>query len=294
MNRLKKSVTVRFFSIDAHGQFFIDFVTNFSSNAAGSNSSRILTLRKKKYLVKLAGEHVISGENCFAITAVRERNTWQTKALSNGKITGISPNQGIVGDPYFFLIVPGKRLLLGFTSGPGGSLKSVGNTVLDQFGGDRLLKVKLDLIPKEKEFSTLKEIPAYSSLHFKINSSSFSEVADDAPQLIKDLSAAPYIENNMQLSLDLDVNNSSPNYMSRENVLEIVNYLSEHEGCTVLKVKGVGNNGDLISLDFGNAFLNYRTEISTRASYVEEDISIKVLEAAFLEYFESNFSQKKA
>lgn len=284
MNRIKKSIIVRFFSIEANDGFFDNFESSFIANKDVTLRARVFNLRNKKHLIKVSEEHSLLDTIAYAITVVRERNTWQTKATSDGIITGISLNQGIIGDPYFFFVVPNKKILLGFTSGPSGSLKSVGKTMLEQFNNDRLGKIKLDLIPKEKEFSTLKELPEYSRLHFKVNSSSLSDISSDAPQLIKNLSTAPYIDSGMQLALDLELNDSSDNMLSKDNVLEIVNYLSDHEGCTVLKLKGVNSEGASISLDFGNAFFNYKTEITTRNKFIDESSSIDVLKDALSKY----------
>ncbi len=286
MNRIKKNIIIRFFNADAKDSFFPDFISNFKTNKDGESQSRIFNLRTKKHLIKISHEHDFSGTTAYAVTVVRERNTWQTKATSDGKITGISLNQGIIGDPYFFFFVPTKKILLGFTSGPSGSLKSVGRTMLNQFSNDRQEKIKLNLIPKENEFDTLNELPAYSSLHFKINSSSLSDVSEDAPKLIKDLSLAPYIDTNMQLALDLQFNDQPDTTLTKDNVLEIVNYLSDHEGCTVLKVKGVNSEGAPIYLDFGNAFINHKTEIITRNTFIDEESAIVSLTNALTEYLE--------
>jgi hypothetical protein len=284
MNRIKKSIVVRFLSIEARDSFFDNFVSNFRTNKDGALSSRVFNVKTKKHLIKISKEYNFSGTSAYAITVVRERNTWQAKAHSDGKITGLSLNQGIIGDPYFFFVVPNKKLLLGFTSGPSGSLKSVGKTMLDQFSNDRLEQIKLNLVPKEKEFDILNELPAYSSLHFKINSSSLADVSEDAPELIKNLSTAPYIESNMQLALDLELNNSSGNALSKDSILEIVNYLSDNDGCTVLKVKGIDSQGNSIHLDFCNAFLNYKADIATRSTFIDEDLSINVLNNALSDY----------
>lgn len=284
MNRMKKNITVRFFSIEAKDSFFDDFISNFISNTENTIGTRVFNLRSKKYLIKTSGISEKIMADAYAVTVVRERNTWQAKATSDGKITGISLNQGIIGDPYFFFVVPAYKILLGFTSGPSDSLKSVGKTMLEQFRNDRKEYIKINLIPKEKGFLTLKELPEYSSLHFKINSSSLSDISEDAPQLIKNLSSAPYIESNMQLVLDLEFNETTNKFLSKDNVLEIVNYLSDHDGCTVLKVKGFNDEGTLVNLDFGNAFFNYKTEISTRNKFIDEDSSMQVLNAALSEY----------
>ncbi len=287
MNRLKKNVTVHFFSIEAKVEFFKNFVSSFVANKANDLSSRIFNIRTKKHLIKISEEYLFLSISAYCVTVVRERNTWQTKATSDGKITGISSNQGIIGDPYFFFVVPSKGILLGFTSGPSGSLKSVGKSMLEQFNTDRTEQIKLNLIPKEKEFSTLKELPAYSSLHFKLNSSSLADISEDAPQLIKNLSSAPYIESNMQLSLDLELNDSIGTTLSKENIIEIINYLSDHDGCSLLKVKGIDNDGTLIQLDFGNAFLNHKTEITTRNKFIDEETSTKILKEALSKYLDN-------
>jgi len=279
MNKITKGVTVRFFSIETQNSYFDNFVSSFVTNRDSSLSSRIFNLKDKKHLIKVSEKFEISDVHAYFVSVVRERNTWQTKATSDGKITGISLNQGIIGDPYYYFVVPQKQVLLGFTTGPIVSLKSVGKTMLDQFNSDRQNDIKLNLIPKEKEFDKLKELPEYSRLHFTITSSAFAEKTEDAPQLIKDLSAAPYIDQDMQLSLELQ--------LDKENVIEIVNFLSEHEGCTVLKVKGLDENGGKVSLDFGDAFLSHKTKIETRHKYIDESLSLGVLKEAFSEFVTS-------
>ncbi|WP_426697161.1 hypothetical protein ACP6EV_20940 [Aeromonas hydrophila] len=287
MSKMKKAISVLFFSIEAKDYFFNNFISNVIANVDNALPTRVFNVRDKKYLLKTSMLPDSSGRDEYFITVVRERNTWQVKASRDGKISGTASNQGIIGDPYFFFVAPKEKILLGFTSGPNGSLKGVGKALLEQFNYDRGNSIRLNFIPKEKEFSTLKELPEYSSLHFKINSSSLSDVSDDAPKLIRDLSSAPYIESNMQLALDLVFDESSKSDFSKDNLLEIVSYLSEHDGCTVLKVKGVSSDGSPISLDFGNAFYNYRTEIQTRQKFIDEESSIKVLDAAMLDYRKS-------
>jgi len=292
MSRMKKAVSVLFFSIEAKDTFFSNFVSNVVANVDNSPCTRVFNVRDKKYLIKTTIHPNSLGRNEYFLTVVRERNTWQVRASRDGSISGMASNQGIIGDPYFFYVVPSEKILLGFTSGPNGSLKGVGKALLEQFNDDRQNGIKLNFIPKEKELSILKELPKYSSLHFKINSSSLSDVSDDAPKLIRDLSSAPYIESNMQLALDLVFDESSSSTFSKDSLLEIVSYLSEHDGCTVLKVKGVNSDGGLISLDFGNAFHNYRTEIKTRQKFIDEESSMKVLDAAMLDYLKSFRSQQ--
>ncbi|MFA3791687.1 DUF6731 family protein [Aliiglaciecola sp. SL4] len=284
MNKLKKSITVRFFSIEAENSFFTEFVSNYQANQSNDNRTRIISIRNKKHLVKASDYIQQSKLNVYPVTVVRERNTWQTKATSDGKISSIAINQGIIGDPYFFSIVPELKIVIGFTSGPSVSLKSVGTSLLEQFSNNRSSKVKLELIPKEKEFSKLTEINDYSSLHFKIGTSSLSDVSENAPQLIRDLSSAPYLESNMQLALDFAIDEKEDTGLSKENVIEIVNYLSNHDDCTLLKVKGKNEDGSVVHLDFGNAFFNYKTEITTRHKYIDENVAQEILEAALTSF----------
>lgn len=292
MNRTIKPVTVHFFSIEASRAFFEKFRPNFFAAKTYSESTRIINVRSKKHLIKAIDKIDTPQGSTYAFTVVRERNTWQTKATRDGKITGISSNQGIIGDAYYFFVVPNLELILGFTPGLSGSLKTVGKTLLEQFKNDRLENIALSLIPKETELFSLSELAEYNSLHFKISSSSLTEVSDDAPQLIKDLSAAPYIENNIQLALDLEFNDLPENEFSKENILEIVSYLSDHDGCSLLKVKGLNNDGESIHLDFGNAFFSYKTELSTRQNFVDEDSSIKILNSALSKYNDDFISQR--
>jgi len=289
MNRINKNITVRFFSIETKGKLLESFASAFAANKLTDNS-RILNLKLKKHLIKISEEHSIDGISAYAVTVVRERNTWQTKATSDGSITGLALNQGIIGDPYYFFVVPSKSILLGFTTGPSGSLIAVGKTMLDQFNSDRLSEVRLDLIAKEKDYGLLRDLPTYSNLQFKIHSSSLSDITDEAPQIIRKLSAPPFTDSNMQLALDLDVNDETKDDLTKEVILEIVEFLSDHDGCTFLKVKGVNNDGKAVRLDFGNAFVNFKTEIQTRDQFIDESLAIKVLKDALTNYLESKLS----
>lgn len=289
MNRIKKNITVRFFSIESKGKLLESFAPVFIASKL-NNNSRVLNIKSKKHLIKISDQYEFASISAYAVTVVRERNTWQAKATSDGSITGMTLNQGIIGDPYFFFVVPSKGILLGFTSGPSGSLATVGKTMLEQFNGDRLEEVKLSLIPKEKEFSVLKELPSYTSLNFRINSSSFADISEDAPKFIKVLTSAPYIESNIQLDLHVEISEAKENLLSKNEVVEIVDFLSDHEGCSVLKVRGTNDDGKSVSLDFGNAFFNYKTEIQTRYQFIDEGTASQVLREAFSEYLDDSFS----
>lgn len=269
-------MTVRFFSINAENSFFEDFPANYMLNHENSSGSRMFSVRNTKHLMKT----VSNISNNYIILVVKERNSWQVRAKREGSISGFSSNQGIIGDPYYFSLIPDRKIMLGFTTGPIGSLKAVGKVVLEQFNANRVDKISLSLIPKEKEYLTLHELPEYSSLHFKINSSSLIDLSDDAPDLIKNLGSAPYINSGIQLSLDLECSDSADSMLTKRNLIEIVSYLSESDSCSVLKVKGKNKEGNKVSLDFGNVFLNYKSELNIRNKFVDEAASIEILRSA--------------
>lgn len=284
MNRITKKLKVSFFAIEASDNFFRGFVSSFVATRSGENNSRIFNLRAKKHLIKISKELNISENTAYAVTVVRERNTWQTKATSDGKITGINLNQGIVGDPYYFFVVPEEKIILGFTSGPSGSLKSVANILLEQFNEDRTQVISLELIPKEKDYMALERLPKSGEVHLKLDSVALTDVFEDAPQLIKDISSNSFVEHNVQLFLNLQYADVVDSLLSRDTVVELVNYFAENEGCLALKIKGVGDDGAYVRLDFGDAFFDYKTEISTRNNFIEEKHSLHVLEEALKKY----------
>ncbi|OFS11932.1 hypothetical protein [Hafnia sp. HMSC23F03] len=287
VNKIKKNITVIFLKIDANECFFKSFSSHIKTIYHDNDKTRIINHRGKKYLIKFNGFNKDNSERkplSYSLTVVRERNTWQTKATKDGIITGINQNQGIIGDPYFFYIVPDLNVILGFTSGPSGTVKSVSRFVLEQFNSDRKNKIGIDLIPKEKEFSSLNELPEFSSLQFNMNSSYLNDLSEDAPNFFKQLSSAPYIGQEMQLSFNLEFGENKESNLTKENVIEIVNFLSDHEGCSILKVKGVDKKGSILSFDFSNAFLNFKTEINTRNKFIDEECSSRVLESALDDY----------
>lgn len=283
-NRITKKIMVSFFNIEASENFFRGFVSIFVANKEGTESSRIFNLREKKYLIKVSQEHLVSEDIAYAVTVVRERNTWQAKATSNGKISGISLNQGIIGDPYFFFVVPEKEIILGFTSGPNGSLKSVARIILEQFNDNRSQNIKLNFVSKEKKYSTLETLPDTGQLHLKIDSSSLSDMFEGAPKLVKSVGSVSLLEHNVQLIFNVPFANTADSSISKADVVELINYFGDHDGCLALNVNGDDDDGNKVRLNFGNAFFNYKTELSTRNKFIEEASSLQILKDALSKY----------
>ncbi|MFH2057949.1 MAG: hypothetical protein ABIJ59_03520 [Pseudomonadota bacterium] len=279
MNRIKKKITVRFFSIEAHDNFFNDFVSIHTANQANNKPVRIINIREKKHLIKIHSELKFQNNPVYFISVVRERNTWQIRALSNGQISGIPLNQGIIGDPYYFVLVPKNQIVLGFTTGLSGSLKSMAATTLQQFNKDRISNIKLEHISKNKEFSKLRELKGYNKLHFKVDASSLTEATNDTPGILRDLFTAPFMLTNSQIALTFS--EVGKNGFSEKDLIEIVDYLSENEGCTALTVQGLDDEGVKVHLDFSKAYAIYKTQIEVRDKFIDEknaqDILLKAL-----------------
>ncbi len=281
MNRISKKVTVQYLSIETESSFFSNFNSSYSVIVNESHNLRIRPVRNKKHLLKLSDSFKINGIDVFPISIVRERNTWQLKALRDGSFSGISGNQGIVGDPYYFLVVPEKKLLLGMTTGPNDSIKSVGLFLLDQFKFDRTIKLKLSPIAKEKDFSKLEKMLTYESLHFKVETSSLQNLTLNAPKLIKELSASPYITSGIQLTLDINFDESTKDIFSKDEIFNIVTFLSDFKGCNSVKIKCIDDKKNTQLLDFGNSFHSYRSTINIRKKFIDEESSLGVLVSAF-------------
>jgi hypothetical protein len=266
MNRIKKKITVRFFSVDTHEKFFDEFIASFHANKINENNVRIINIRNKKHFIKINKEVKIQNNDAYLISVIRERNTWQTLGLADGTISGIPLNQGIIGDPFYFIFVPCYKVILGFTTGLTGNLKSVATNTLQQFNKDRTSKITLNFITKNNEFSMLKELNRIENIHFKIKSSSLIETSDSAPEFLKDFSTSPIIENLPQLEFKFD-----EEQITKINIEDIILYLSESDGCNFLKLQGLNNEGQKINLDFSNAYITFKTEIQVRNKFIDEN-----------------------
>jgi hypothetical protein len=272
MNRIKKKITVRFFSVDAREEFFDDFIASFHANKMNENNVRIINIRNKKHFIKINDEVKIQNNDAYLISVIRERNTWQTLGLGNGSISGIPLNQGIIGDPFYFVFVPSYKTILGFTTGLTGNLKSVATSMLELFNKDRTSKISLDFITKDNEFSMLKDLNRIENIHFKIKSSSLIETSDSAPAFLKDFSTSPIIENLPQLEFRFD-----EEQITQINIEDIIFYLSESDGCNFLKLQGLDNEGQKINLDFSNAYITFKTEIQVRSKFIDEKKAHSIL-----------------
>ncbi len=289
MNKINKKITARFFSIQTNEHFFDDFASIQNAVKSSDNNTRILNIRDKKHLIKISDD---SSNGAFFLSVVRERNTWQARALGNGNISGIPLNQGIIGDPYYFLLVPQERIIVGFTTGLSGSLKSVAKATLEQFNKDRLSEIKLEPISKKKELAKLKDLKGFNKLHFKVNIVSLGELNEETPELLKGLSNTPFLASNSQISLTMS--DFGEGGFSEEDLMEIVNFLSENDGCSALTVQGLGDEGEKVHLNFSNAYVIYHTEIQLREKFIDETIAKAILNEALNSFDRSTLKDQQS
>jgi hypothetical protein len=277
MNRLQKLITVRFFEINTKDTFFYDFAAIHKANRANEKNVRIINIRDKKHLIKIHDE-INENSHLFFLSVVRERITWQTRALGNGKISGIPLNQGIIGDPYYFMILPDNRIVFGFTTGPIGSLRSVASSILQQFNKDRTSKILVDYISKKKEFSKLRELSGYNKLYFKIDTTSLGDINDETPGILRDLCSSPFISSNSQIALTFS--EIGKDGFAENDLIDIVDYLSENDGCSALTVQGLDKEGVKVHLDFSKAYAIYKTKIELRNKFIDEKKAKTILNNA--------------
>ena len=271
MGKIKKRITVRFFSIDADNSFFNDFVSINQASRINEKCVRVINIRDKKHLIKIHDKLEHSKRPVFFLSVVRERNTWQARALSDGTISAIPLNQGILGDPYYFLVVPECKIILGFTTGPSASVRSVANAILQQFNKDRTSKISLEPISKEREYTRLKDLNELTEVRFSVNPSSLSESGDELPNIFKGLSSSPFLMGSSKLELTLSDFRDTD--FTQENLLDAVDYLSDNEFCTKLVVKGVDSEGEEQQLNLNKTYLRHSTNIHIRGNFVDEKMA---------------------
>jgi hypothetical protein len=274
MNRNKKRITVRPFSIAAKDSFFDNFVSILNANIASEKCVRIIDIREKKHLIKIHDINQLKEKKMYFLSVVRERNTWQTRALSDGTISGIPLNQGIIGDPYFLLMVPSDKIILGFTTGPTGSLRSVASATLQQFNKERATKVALEHIPKKKELSMFGELGGDKKLRLKLDPALIGEIDEGTPGVIKELFLAPIIAMSSKMTLTLTD-------LEDDTLSELIYFLSEHDACSGLALQGLDHSGNIQSIDYSNAYEAFKAEVETRNKYIDEKKAFEVLLQAF-------------
>ncbi|MBU1042094.1 MAG: hypothetical protein KKF77_13435 [Proteobacteria bacterium] len=275
MSKIKKRITVRFFSIDAEVSFITDFVAVCQANQINGKPVRVFSVREKKHLVKIHDELEHRGHKAFFLSVVRERNTWQARALADGTISAIPLNQGILGDPYYFMLVPESKIILGFTTGPNASLRSVANTVMQQFRKDRTSRVSLEPISNEREHSRIKELVKYTEVRLSVNPAALSQAEDDLPDIFKGLKASPFLANSSKL--ELTVSDFGEGRFTQDDLFDVIDYLSDNECCTTLIVKGIDCDGVSQQINLNKTYLNYSTILELRGQFVDEKRAIGIV-----------------
>lgn len=234
-----------------------------------------LTFEKKKHLIKIHDGLKHSGRKVFFLSVVRERATWQARAFADGTISAMPLNQGILGDPYYYLVDPQCKIMLGFTTGPSASVRSVGIAVLQQFKKDRTSRIALEPISKEREYAKLKDLIEFTEVRFSVNPSSLSKSDDELPDIFKGLKSAPFMTNSSKL--ELTVSDFGEGGFTHENLLDAFDYLTDNEFCTNLIVKGIDKDGEKQQLNLNKTYITYSTTIQLRTKFVDEQIAKDII-----------------
>ena len=144
MRKIKKKIGVHFFSIDATDEFFEDFRSIQYANWTNEKPVRLVSIKDKKHLIKIYSPIKHSGHSAFFLSVVRERTTWQARALADGTISGIHSNQGLIGDLYYYVVLPANKSVIGFTAGTSATVRGVANAVLQQFNKKRTSRIVVE------------------------------------------------------------------------------------------------------------------------------------------------------
>ncbi|MDR1341120.1 MAG: hypothetical protein LBK58_13855 [Prevotellaceae bacterium] len=280
MDKIKKKITVRFFSIDTSNDFFEDFVSSHQANLTVDKPVRIFNIRDKKHLIKIYAPLEQNEYKLFFLSIVRERTTWQAKALADGTISAIHLNQGILGDLFYYLVIPARKILLGFTAGPSASVRSVANTVLQQFKKDRTSKIALEPISEESEYTKLNDLAEFTEIRFCLAPSLLSDSSDDMPNIFRELKASPFMASSSKL--ELTVSEFGEGRFTHEDLLVTVDYLADNDCCTTLFIKGVDSGGQKIQLDFNKVYMTHNIYVQLRGNIVDEESAKAVILEALI------------
>lgn len=275
MGKIKKKITVRFFSIEASSNFFEDFSVINHSSWTNDTPIRFFNIRDKKHLIKLSAPSEYNGQKTFFFSIVKERATWQARALADGDISAIHFNQGILGDLFYYLVIPSNKLILGFTAGPSASVRSVANAVLHQFKKDRTSKILLEPIAKESGYGKLKEMVEFTEMRFTLTPASLNEPTDDMPNMFRAISSLPFMAGGSKL--ELTVSEFGEGNFTREDLLAAVDYLTGNDCCTALFIKGVNTEGEKIQLNLNKSHLIFDTHIELRENFVNENSAKQIV-----------------
>ena len=277
MSKIKKKITVRFFSIDTDSEFFDDFVSAYNANLTNEKPIRIFNIRDKKHLIKIYPPMEHCEQQIFFLSVVKERITWQARAFVDGTISAIHTNQGLIGDLYYYLVVPSLKSILGFTTGPTSSVRSVANTVLQQFKKDRTSKISLEPSTHENEYTKLQDLAEFTEVRFRLAPSMLSDYTDDMPNIFRELKASSFLSNSPNLELTISIPQTNDGGFSQEDLMGIIDYLADSESCTALIIKGINHGGEKLQLNFNNTYVAYSTDASLRGNFIDEELAKTII-----------------
>ena len=91
MNPVKKRVTVRFLQLEAESDLVNRFIGSFKSLVKLAKGADVVTNAQGRYVLHCINARDVSvlGREMLFWSSVKERNTWQVRAMQDGRITSI-------------------------------------------------------------------------------------------------------------------------------------------------------------------------------------------------------------
>jgi hypothetical protein len=215
-------------------------------------------------------------------STIKERNTWQVRSTSLGKIRSVADSNSIVGDISYYKFDPRNKIIASFTTySASGYLKSMCNEVFRRFTSASD-KFELEYLADNNEIDTINNWKYFSKISLKLDIKNFANAEDEKPELINAILGLGNSFGGGEISISLNAQEAS---LPKNNIIETINYLSENNACPSLCLSG-GNEPrkeKIISVDLKKAFVEYRTKIylNPAKSFIEPKIANSVLSDAF-------------
>jgi len=283
MNPVKKSITVRFLKLEAEFDTIKKFIGSFKSLIKLNKGTDVVTNIHGRYIINCINSKDVSvrGREMLFWTTVKERNTWQVRATQDGRLYGLDDANCIVGDISFYKFDPTRNVIAAFTTYSSAEyLKSMCTSIFKRMTAESA-NISIEYLSDDIGIVQVKEWDYYSKMSIKLDIDKISKT-DDLPELIKALLGIKDVFGSNEISVTFD---GGTDYLPKQDVTEVINYLSFSEGCTSLLLAGGIREGEVksIPINLKKAFIKYRTSVEMKINqkYIDYKQADLVLTDAF-------------
>lgn len=283
MNKNVKGALAVVFHVHASDEYFDELLAIYQVSEGSSDRARIVSVRDRRFFIKISEFDSVFEKHAFLLSVVRERNTWQVKASRNGEISGLIGNQGIVGDPYYYVVIPDDRVVIGFTTGSNASLRSVATVVLEQFNSTRSRKIKVVHVDDGCGSVNIESLYAYSVFRFRVSVSLFDSLDVHAPQGLREIKM-PYGVNG-ETNITFSFLGGGDTSLSIGDVVDTVRYLQGRKECSLLILHGESPDGSDVQVSISRRYKAYQGSLRLRDLYVDEGVARRFLNEAITRLF---------